>query len=137
MVLETNVPTSLFIAVSLKDPNPLPDDFLDSQEVLSVLKISKSAKVIDGVVKAKESIPYRIYKKNFIKGHINISLKFPPKIVGTRLIVFYAIDPSGPREPSCGGEEVSVSNPDGDHFSNCEASSSFPGGEFDCQYAFS
>jgi len=105
--------------------------------VLSVLKISKAAKAIDGVVKAKESIPYRIYKKNFIKGVIAVDLKFPPKIVGTRVVVFYAIDPAGPKEPSCGGEEVIVSDPDGSHFGFCEASSSFPGGEYDCQYAFS
>jgi len=68
--LETNIPTTVYIAVSLLEPNPLGTDFLDSQEVMSILKISKNAKPINNVIKAKESIPYRIYRKNFLKGEI-------------------------------------------------------------------
>lgn len=39
------------------------------------------------------------------------------------MIIFYAIDPSGPKEPSCGGEEVNLSLPEGPHFKECSASS--------------
>jgi len=40
-------------------------------------------------------------------------------------------------DPSCGGEEVEVSLLSGKFYKNCEASSQFAGGLYDCQYAFS
>lgn len=90
---------------------------------MTVLKTAKNAKPIDGIIRAKESDPYRIYKKAFLKGDIDIKIKFPPKVPGVRLILFYAIDPSGPKEPSCGGAEVNLSLPEGDHYKDCIASS--------------
>lgn len=116
----------------MKEFNPLPDDFLDTQEVMSILQIPKSATPVDGVIRAKASAPFRIYKKNFIKGPIKIKLTFPPKTVGTRLILFYALDPSGPKEPSCGGELTLLSEISGPYYKDCEASSTFPGGQNDC-----
>jgi len=74
--LATNSPVSIFIAVNMKEHNPLPEDFLDTQELMSVLKIPKGAKAVDGVIRAKESAPYRIFKKNFISGVIEIPLRF-------------------------------------------------------------
>lgn len=68
------------------------------------MKVAKGAKPIDDVIKAKESDPYRIYKKSFLRGVINIKIKPDSKGMGHGLILFYAIDPSGPRDPSCGGE---------------------------------
>lgn len=68
---------------------------------------------------------------------MKIKLEFPPKITSLRLIVFYSIDPSGPKEPSCGGLEENISLPEGSLYKDCEASSQFPTGEFDCNFAFS
>jgi len=64
---------------------------------MSVLKIPKNAVPIDGVVRAKESAPFRIYKKNFVTGKIKIPISFLPKVFSTRILVFYAIDSGGPK----------------------------------------
>lgn len=80
---------------------------------MTVYKISKTTKIIDGVLRAKKSEPFKIYKKNFVKGEIKIDLTFKPKTVGTQFLMFYAIDAGGIVEPSCGGTEVLVSNTEG------------------------
>lgn len=78
--LETTSPVTIFIAVHMLSPNPLDGDFEDTQEVLSVLKISKATKVIEGVHKAKKSEPFKVYKKNFLRGDIEIPLRLDEKI---------------------------------------------------------
>jgi hypothetical protein len=42
---------------------------------LTILKVAKNAKPVDGIIKAKESDPYRIYKKSFLKGDMDVKLK--------------------------------------------------------------
>jgi len=95
---------------------------------MTVYKISKSTKIIDGVLRAKKSYPYKIYKQNYIKGKIEIPLTFKPKTVGTKLLLFYGIDAGGIVDPSCGGESVLVSDTEGIYFDSCTASSSFSDG---------
>jgi hypothetical protein len=90
---------------------------------MSVLKIPKNTSPVDGVIKAKESAPFRIYKKNFVEGDIHIPLTFPPKVFSTRILTFYALDASGPKAPSCGGEESNLSLTSGSYYKGCSASS--------------
>jgi len=45
----------------MKEWNPLPATMQDTQEVMTVYKISKSTKIIDGILRSKNSYPYKIY----------------------------------------------------------------------------
>ena len=62
---EVNAPISLYIAVDKKKPHPLDDDFLDTQELISVFKISKTKKSYEHEIK---SIASRAYS-GFLKFH--------------------------------------------------------------------
>jgi len=62
---------------------------------MSVHKISQSSKPANGYIRAKNSIPYKIYKNSYIKGKISIKLRTNPQKGGNKLIVFYAYDPTG------------------------------------------
>jgi len=102
--LTTNAPTNIYIAVNMKVDNPLPGDFLDTQEVMSVLRIAKENGAPEKIIKAKESRPFRIYKKSYGKGDINIPLTIPKANPSTTFILFYGIDPNAARPLACGGE---------------------------------
>lgn len=134
--LATTCPVTIFVAVHMLNPNPLSGDFEDTQEVMSVLKISKATKVIEGIHKAKKSEPFKIYKKNFLRGDIDIPLTLNEKTQGTQLIAFYALDSGGSQPSSCGGAEILVSNPEREFFKECSASSSFAGGMYNCEHGF-
>lgn len=53
-------PISLYIAVDAKKANPLPTEFEYQHESLSVLKILKTTKAVEGRVKATESEQYKV-----------------------------------------------------------------------------
>jgi hypothetical protein len=78
---------------------------LDTQEVMSVLRIAKENGAPEKIIKAKESRPFRIYKKSYGKGDINIPLTIPKANPSTTFILFYGIDPNAARPLACGGEE--------------------------------
>lgn len=46
--------------------------------------------------------------------------------------MFYAADPNGAKELSCGGNEENLSDIKGDHYLRCESSSFAPSGEYNC-----
>jgi len=77
--LETNAPVDVYIAVEETGSSPLPGDFEDTNEVMTVYMISKTTKAVDNVIKAKKSYPYKIYNKKYNKGSIIIPLAFLPK----------------------------------------------------------
>ena len=130
-------PISVFVAVDANRPNPLPPDFEDQQEGLSVLKILKTAKVIDNRVKASESVLYKVYKKKFPSGKITFPLTQSKKAMTHRLIVFYSIDPVATSPVSCGGETLLISNPTGPAFDKCEVSSKYPDQGWNCEAGLS
>lgn len=99
----TNAPISLFIALHLKEPKVLDSSWKDTQLVMSLNRISKG-KDSPKFVKAKESIPFLIYTKNFPTGKINIPLVYTPEIPMANLILWYGVNASGAKSLSCGGE---------------------------------
>jgi len=101
---------------------------------MSILKVSSTTKVIDGIVKAKKSEPFVIFKKNFLSGDIKIPVTPDEKILGLNLIVFYALDAAGSQPSSCGGEEQMVSDPKGKFYKTCSASSELGNGFQKCEH---
>jgi len=91
------------MAVDDKEDSPIPSDFLDTELTMTVYEISKTTKPINGKVKVKKSFPYRIYKLNFAKGPIEISIKLDKFEKTARFIMFYGVDIAGEKEASCGG----------------------------------
>ncbi len=57
-------PATIFIAVNEQKPNPLPSEFLDTDFVMSVLKITKKVDTPDKVIKGFYSFPYRYLSFN-------------------------------------------------------------------------
>jgi len=50
--------------------------------------------------------------------------------------MFYGVDPFGKEPKSCGGDKVNLSLLSGPYYKTCEASSSFPNKEYECEGAF-
>ena len=73
---------------------------------MSILRIAKANGTPEKIIKAKESRPFRIYKKSYGKGEINIELTLPKANPSTSFILFYGLDPNAPRPLACGGEEI-------------------------------
>jgi len=61
--------------------NPLPLDFLNTDLIMTVLKLSKSRDTPEKIVRAQTSLPFRIYKKNFAMGEIEIPINSKDKEV--------------------------------------------------------
>ena len=70
--LKSNSPVTIYIAINNLIPNYLPKDFQNTEDLLSILKISKHSKTQTKEVKAVKSIPFKIYKKDFPQGPIRI-----------------------------------------------------------------
>ena len=96
--------------------------------MMSLLRISKFAEVQGGRAKASHSLPYRIYKKAFMNGPIEI--EFPVEEEeeeeeeskdekkeddgkgGYTFLMWYSLDPDGAKLLSCGGLEMEISKND-------------------------
>lgn len=72
--LKSDSPITVYIGVNDQGQNPLPEDFQNTENVLSIFKISKHNKIATKEVKAAKSIPFRIYKKEFAQGVIKIPI---------------------------------------------------------------
>lgn len=75
--LKSDSPVTVYIGVNDQGENPLPEDFQNTENVLSIFKISKHNKNPAKEVKAIKSIPFRIYKKEFSQGIIKIPIMQP------------------------------------------------------------
>jgi hypothetical protein len=51
------------------------------------------------------------------------------------MLVFFKLDPNGNEQVSCGGTEIIASDPGGDGFASCSASSNLPG--YECEAGLS
>jgi len=49
------------------------------------------------------------------------------------MVIFYTLDPAATSPLSCGGDEILVSDPKGEAFESCKASSKYKGVGFDCE----
>lgn len=135
--LSSTSPIVIYIAVDVNRPNPLPTEFEDQQEGLSVLKVLKTAKVVDHKVKASESNLYKIYRRKFPAGKIKVPLILSKKAPTHRMIVFYSLDPVASSPVSCGGETVLISNPNSPAFQKCEVSSKIIDEGWNCEASLS
>lgn len=84
---------------------------------MSVMRVSRG--VNKKIVKAKESRPFKIYKKSFAPGKMVIDINMPAPKKSTMIIVFYGTDPTGPKELSCGGDQKDVSDIKGEYYRMC------------------
>ena len=120
----------------MHEPNPLPTDFTDTTQLMTMLRINKYAEVIKGKVKASDSFPMRIYKKNFLNGPIDVVFvkqeeeedneskeNKGSKKYGHSLIMWYSIDPDAAKLLSCGGLELQISKNDSPSYKECKSSS--------------
>ncbi len=137
ITIYANNPVILFIATNMLKPNPLPDEFKESGEVMSLLRVSKFALPENNKVRASQSEPMKIYQKAFPKGEVIVRLKQEEgKPSLNTFIMFYMLNPTVASPLSCGGVEQEISKTDGEGFESCKASSVLDGGEYNCEYAF-
>ena len=124
ILLFANNPVIIFVANNMLEPNTLPDDFKETGEVMSILKVSKFALPENNKIKASQSKPFKIYQKSFPKGSVTINFKtLEDKPSLNSLIMFYMLNPTVANPLSCGGVEMEVSKTDGEGFESCKASS--------------
>ena len=129
--LSTTAPVSIFIAVNMLQGSPLPEDFKDIQEVMSLLLVPKAGKGAREI-RAKRSLPFRIYKRDFPAGEFTIPLSFKnPKNPTTSFVLFYALNPLEANQGACGGTERNIGI---DGMDSCTASSTLNG--YKCDNAF-
>lgn len=97
---------------------------------MSLLRMSKYAEVKGGRAKASHSYPYRIYKRAFMNGPIQIDFPIQEEEEeedeqdnkddkkeengrgGLTLLMWYKLDPDGAKLLSCGGLEMEISKND-------------------------
>lgn len=65
-------PILLYIAVDMLKPFPLPEDYKETGDMMTLLRLSKYTEVKAGKCKASNSYPYKIYKKAFMNGPFDI-----------------------------------------------------------------
>lgn len=136
--LETNSAVTVFIAVNARLPSPLPADFQNTEETMSLLKLPKNFRTPEKEIRASLSIPFKIYKKNFPEGMIKIPFSIS-KVRKSRLsfLFFYQVDASVSKNFICGGKEIDIGLYNGPSFDTCKSSSSYPNSQWNCEYAFS
>jgi len=138
ITLQTNSAVTMYIAVNARLPNPLPTDFQNTEEIMSILKLSKNFRTPTKEIRASLSIPFKIYKKNFPEGLIKIPLSVSrEKKLKLSFILFYQVNPNAARHFICGGKESNIGLYNGGAFDSCSSSSSYPNNQWNCEYAFS
>lgn len=135
--LETNSPVTIFIAVNARLPNPLPADFENTEETMSILKMPKNYRTPEKEIRATLSLPFKIYKKSFSEGVIKVPFSVS-KVKTNRLsfLLFFQVNPAANRNFVCGGKEDNIGLYNGPAFDSCTSSSAYPNGQWNCEYAF-
>lgn len=124
---EINIPAYVYIARLEHYPNPIPNDFENTGEKMSLLEVTppKNTQITDRF-DSRFSSSMKIYKKKFDAGKISIRLnKSSINANGMPLIVWFSFDTSISSPLSCGGEEKLISEPTASSFLNCNTSSFF------------
>ena len=108
--------------------------FAPAGAMLTVIKIAADAKKDDNcVVKAFGAMEFLILKKDFPAGPVEIPIIYESK-KEVSMVVFFKLNPKGNDQISCGGEEIICSDPRGDGFASCAASTFIPG--YECEAGF-
>lgn len=123
-----NAPNIVYIAYLAHYPNPLPDEFENTQQSMSILQIEGKPNKSQKKFIAKRSGMLRIFKKNYLEGKITIPLKQNGfNIKGVPLIMWFGFDPDSGGPVTCGGNEYNLSIVSGPYYAGCRASSEFLG----------
>ena len=138
---KTNVTLNVYIGKIDYYKRPFNDDFENLNQFMSLLEVQKpDEKNLNGKsFSAQSSVLVRIYKKKFKPGLVRIPLNNSTGLSrkGNPLIVFFGADSSSTVPMACGGETVWLSNPNSDHFSKCETSSSYSTSSWICRSGLS
>ncbi len=135
---ETNIPSYVYIARLEHYPNPLPTDFENTGEKMSLLEVvpPKANQATDNF-ESRFSAPMKIYKKKFDAGKISIPLsKTSVNAKGMPLIVFFGFDTSITSPLSCGGDEKLISDTSSSSYQSC-STSSYLDTNWKCENGFS
>ena len=123
-----NIPMIVYVAKPEHYPRAFDDDFENMNQFLSVLEMDEpSDKEKEKLTfEAKNSMLFRIYKKKFEAGLVDIKLnKTGLSSKGSPLILFFGVDSSNNSPTACGGELLWVSQQNSPHFKECKTSSQF------------
>jgi len=129
-------PATVYVAINDLKDNPIPLDFLNTDFVMSVLKVSKLKDTPEKIIKAHTSLPFRVFKKNFAAGEVEINLNTKDKD-GYQYLVFYQLNPIQSKQVVCGGPEKVISLTNSESFLECSSSSEYLNNQYKCQHAFS
>jgi hypothetical protein len=130
-----NTPAVIYVAYLAHYPNPLPLEFENTGQTLSLLQIDKNANKNAKKLIAKKSGLLLIYKKKFSMGSVKIHLnKIGLNSKGVPLILFFGFDSSSASMVSCSGDEKNVSLSSSNIFKDCVASSEKE--NYKCEAAF-
>jgi hypothetical protein len=125
----SNIPVIVYLGRLAHYPNPIPNDFENTGEYMSLLQIKKpnnnqSHQSID----SNRSALIEIHKKKFDAGKILIPLNRKSiNVKGIPLIVFFGFDSQISSPISCGGDEMWISDPNSANFKGCSESSFWEG----------
>jgi hypothetical protein len=109
---ELNMPAYVYIGRLAYYPNPVPVDYENTNEFMSLLQLEKVGQNQQpGVINATHSALIKIYRKKYDAGQITIALDKHKGVnaKGMPLIVFFGIDSSTSVGISCGGDEILLS----------------------------
>ena len=116
-----NSPSIIYIGYLSHYPNPLPPDFEDTFENMSLLQVDKNLNKNIKKIVARKSGLLNIYKKAYPAGKVNIKLNYMGiNAKGIPMIIFFGFDSSSAGPVSCGGEEVNLSDINGNYFKECK-----------------
>lgn len=123
-----NIPMIVYVAKPEHYPRAFDDDFENMNQFLTVLEMDEpSEKEKEKLTfEAKNSMLFRIYKKKFEAGYVEIKLnKSGLSSKGSPLILFFGVDSANNTPTACGGELLWVSQPNSPHFKECKTSSKY------------
>ena len=118
-------PSIIYVAVIENFPNPLPKDWDDTGQYMTLMLIDPIASAkTPGKIYGESSTMLQIFRKKYIPGTVNIPLEIGGvNVKGISMIVFFGADDEEGME--CGGEELWISEPNehNGHFKGCSESS--------------
>jgi hypothetical protein len=136
LVVKTNEPTSIYIALLAHYPFPLSMYYENTGMSMSLLQLDRNQSKGSKKLIAKKSSRLVIYKRSFNKGRIQVKFnKFGLNTKGIPMIVFFGFDTSKKSPLICTGKEEIISLSTGRHFESCTASSDIQG--YKCEDGFS
>ncbi len=139
LLLYSNIPVIVYLGRLAHYPNPVPNDFENTGEFMSLLQVQKpngNASQAMQSLNSDRSALVKIYKKKFDAGKIRIPLNRKSiNVKGIPLVVFFGFDSQISSPITCGGDEIWISNPSSASFKSCDQSSYYDG-NWKCRNGF-